>query len=93
MCDYMQWCDNTTLNVCVRLYVCMYVCNTMYVFLSATFIKHMTERLVDSLDQQQNIMIKMHSEMQSLSNDVSAVLNALIACVDEGNSNLNTTAH
>ena len=53
----------------------------------------MTERLVDSLDQQQNIMIKMHSEMQSLSNDVSAVLNALIACVDEGSSNLNTTAH
>ena len=73
------------------MYVCMYVC--MFVFLSATFIKHMTERLVDSLDQQQNIMIKMHSEMQSLSNDVSAVLNALIACVDEGSSNLNTTAH
>ena len=87
MCDYIQWCDDTTLNV----YVCMYVC--MFVFLSATFIKHMTERLVDSLDQQQNIMIKMHSEMQSLSNDVSAVLNALIACVDEGSSNLNTTAH
>ena len=87
MCDYIQWCDDTTLNVCV----CMYVC--MFVFLSATFIKHMTERLVDSLDQQQNIMIKMHSEMQSLSNDVSAVLNALIACVDEGSSNLNTTAH
>ena len=57
MCDYNQCCDTSPLNLCV--------------FLTGTFINRKTERLADSMDQQQTQRWRLIAKC-SLSNDVSA---------------------